>query len=188
MTRGRGVVFAERRPVRGQLLLGRVDGNRALVRAIEKPDVFRIRRRSHVGQVRLVGLNFRDKIAVLRRHRPWLAAQIAEVEPERLVQVVLKNSVGALQIAVVHQPPGERGRRDVIVELGWVHPHVQPVEPGLELLDPAENFHLSALRLRRRRKCQVAFADEGRLLASIEKEDLLRVRKPITALAFISSG
>ena len=139
------IVFAEHRPAHGQLLPGGVDGNRALVRAIEKPDVFGIRRRSHVGEVRLVGLNFRDKIAVLRHHRPRLAAQIAEVEPERLVQVVLKNSVGALQIAVVHQPPGERGRRDVIVELGWVHPHVQPVEPGLELLDPAENFHLSAL-------------------------------------------
>ena len=130
-----------------------------LAGAIEEPDVLGIAHRLHVGQVGCVGLHLGDEIAELGNHRPLVAAQIGQLDAEGARQVFLEDGFGPAEIARVDIARHERVDVEAPIELRGVRAKVEPSKACFVRVAAAVNPHLPLLRLRRRRKCHDAAAE-----------------------------
>ena len=82
------------------LVLRRVDRDVVLPLAVEERDVLGFRRRSRVGErVVLPRVDLGDEVADAGQQRPGVAAQIAQIDDERLRGFALKERLRAFQLA-----------------------------------------------------------------------------------------
>src|SRR4051812_31600602 len=108
--------------------------------AIEQRDVFGFGARSRVGQgVEAARSHLREKIALARKQRPRIAAEIAEVDHEGLRRFLAKHFLRAFQAAGVHRDWLKRGCAEERLEIGGVQPDIDRLEACLERLAAAEN-------------------------------------------------
>ena len=116
------VVLAElARAARLQALRRGVDGDVAAPRALEQRDVLGLAAGAHVGEraEAALGADFGEEVADRRDERPALAAQVGELDAERLADLLLEDGLGLAQARRRHRLLGQRAA-DVIVTIDRV--------------------------------------------------------------------
>src|SRR5207249_7778263 len=96
------LVFRVEAAAAREALLRRVDGDVAMMLAIEQGDVFGLAARSRVSErVVAARVDLREEVSRRGQQRPCVAAQIAEIEHERLRRLGAENFLRAAQLARV---------------------------------------------------------------------------------------
>ena len=145
------IVFIEEAAAALQLLLRGVRGDVALALAREHRDVFRLAARSRIGQVvEPARAHFRDEVARLRQQRPHFAAQVAQVEVERLRRALLEHLDAAAMQARVEGHRLEHRALESLLELERTDAHERRGERRFERLGAREQLQLAAFLFRRR--------------------------------------
>src|SRR5439155_11274649 len=116
-----------------ELGLRRIERDVVVLLAIEERDVLGLGARLRVGERAVAARpHFRDEIALPWQQRPWLAAQIAEVDHERLLRLLAEDVLRAPLLARVGALRRQRRRGDDRLEVCRVEPDERRVERRLE--------------------------------------------------------
>ena len=170
------VVFVVEPAAARQFLLRRVDGNIAPARALEQRDVFGLAARSRVRErLKSAGANLGDEVAGLRQQGPHLAAQVVQVEIERLGNVLVEGGLRAAHHAGVNRHRHQHVVGHALFKLERVDPDKRHGKRRLERVSAGEQPQLALLFFRCRLEPQRAVADQhqrGHAFRRLGNEDL----------------
>ena len=142
------VVLVEEAAAAQHLLFGRIGRDVPLPPALEHRHVLGLAARSRVGEiVEAPRLDLGDEIARLRQQRPGVAAQIAQVEIERLRHSLVEHGQAAAIGAAVEGDGLEHVHDRALIEFKRIEPHERGGERRVERFDAGKELQLASFFL-----------------------------------------
>ena len=130
-------------------------------RALEQRDVLGLAAGAHVGEraEAALGADFGEEVADRRDERPALAAQVGELDAERLADLLFEDGLGLAQARRRHRLLGQRAA-DVIVAIDRVIAEEGGADRRAQLGLAGEDAQLRLLHRRLGRELHRAVADD----------------------------
>ena len=156
------VVLAElARAARLQAVRRGVDGDVAPARALEQRDVLGLAAGAHVGEraEAALGADLGEEVADRRNQRPALAAQVGELDAERLADLLLEDGLRLAQARRRHRLLGQRAA-DAIVTIDRVIAEEGGADRRAQLGLAREDAQLRLLHRRLRHELHRAVAED----------------------------
>ena len=139
----------------------RVERDVVVTLAVEERDVLGFRARFRVRQrVEPPRAHLGQKISLSRQQRPRIAAEVAEVDDERLLRLLAKDVLCTPQLASIHRLRLQVRRGDQRLEVVGIDPDEDGVERRLQRVAAAEDPDLSPFGRGRGVKADRAFSEE----------------------------